>query len=106
MEIEFAQPAGDGTLPAALVYPLAIDGIPNEYDAGCYQRRVNSYGVVTLTAANNLTTLRDAAEAALVGQQAGEQFTPLQLKSGAPLELPGGLQGWHDVYIETQYTTN
>ncbi|MDH5612217.1 MAG: hypothetical protein OEY66_07155 [Gammaproteobacteria bacterium] len=106
MEIAFTQPAGDGTLAAALVYPLAIDGTPNQYDADCSQRRINSYGVITLTTGNNVTTLRDTAEAALVGQSMGEQFTPLQLKSGSALELPGGLQAWHDIYFETQYTTN
>lgn len=106
MEIEFTQAAGSGSLPAALVLPFSMRGNENEYDSECSQRRINSYSVITLTAGNNVTTLRDTVEGALVGQSMGEQFTSLQFASGDPLELPGGLQGWHDVYFETQYTTN
>lgn len=106
MEIAFTQPAGNGSLSAALVFPAGIDGTPNEYDSECSQRRINNYAVVTLTIGNDLDTLRDAAEAALVGQSVGEQHTSLQLRSGSPIESPGGLQCWQDIYFDTQYTSN
>ena len=106
MEIAFTQPAGDGSLSAALIYSAGIDGFPNEYDGECSQRRMNNYAVVTLTIGNDLDTLRNAAEGALVGHQVGDQYTPMQLKSGSPIELPGGLQCWQDIYFDTQYTSN
>lgn len=106
MEIAFTQAAGNALIPACLVYPLAIDGEPNVYDGDCSQRRVNTYGVISLTVDNDVQNLRALAEAALVGAQVDTQHTQLQLRSGAPLELPGGLQGWQDIYSETQYTAN
>jgi len=100
MEIAFTQPAGEGSLPAALVYPLAIESTETAYDNCDEQLQTNRYGVAVLTKNNDLHALVATSTSALQGLQETSEHHPMQHQSGEPMETPGSLAMWNSVFFD------
>ena len=95
------------TLPAAMLYAISASANPSLTDGHCIrQREQQNWGVLLLTTAGNIETLRRAVQAALLGYQVSTAYEHVQYVDGAPLDGGGGLDLWAEGYSDALYISN
>lgn len=95
--------ASSQSLPAAYVYPIARVGDPNRLDNQTSQRVRAEYGILIVTASNNIVALQAELQAALVGWQQSAAHHEMEYSSGASVEGVGSLKMWREVYRDAYY---
>lgn len=104
IEIALSQAPGGADLPAAVVVPLGYSA--ESSDSACIQQRVNRrFGLLLMTAGNQLDTLIQTADGALIGKSESAEHDRLVVESGSPIESPGGLAMWQQIYIDAYWQT-
>lgn len=91
------------TKPAAFVYALDRSADESAVDNAVHQRVTNTYAIVIVTSAGDMSTLLDAVMTSLLGWQQSAAHDDFQYVGGSNLEGVAGLEVWRETYRDAEY---
>ena len=88
----------NATLPLLMVYPIGREADEMDEMLGVHQRVTNQYAFIIATQSNNVTTLVDEVQTALLGYQETAAHESLHYVSGSNLVGVKPVEIWREVY--------
>lgn len=106
LELSYSYLAADSqAMPAAFVYPVSRSASESAFDNLIKQRVDVDYGILLVTADDNLSALTAEVQAALLGWQQAPDYHEMQYASGTSIEGVGSMAVWREIYSDAFHIT-